>query len=200
MHINGRIHHHGQPRFWNTMVSLTAHFLKLLCSGDIREEEIRTQLTSCWASTLFNRMCETRNPTGLLAWFFTTRQRSCRKVTFLVVFCLSTGGLMWPLTMMHSTSLYSPHPQIGSEIWWLLKHYGRCKWAVRILLRCFLVSLYFHFLTTVEEGERETIQLPLCRAPTLFHKTYKVSDIGLFVRLQYIFLGILVLINSVNSF
>ena len=55
---------------------------------------------------------------------------------------------MWPLRMMHRTSLYSSPPYMGrgnpltSGGYWK-SAYGRCKWVVRILLECFLVKLLF---------------------------------------------------------
>ena len=72
-------------------------------------------------------------PTSIITSVITIRQRSCRKVMFSVMsVCLSfhpQGGPMWPLPIMHWTSLYrvlppcrGTHlctgPTLASDIWW----------------------------------------------------------------------------------
>ena len=111
----------------------------------------------------------------LFQMFVTARQRSCWKVTFQsclsISYSVHSGGVpMWPLTMMHWISLYSPPPALvrtsRHQTWDTPfdpvpvpaqpEHYicpllvtsgggywsthGRWKRAVRILLERFLVS------------------------------------------------------------
>ena len=89
----------------------------------------------CW------RSLEGRRPLLRESWirpylvFITACQRNFWEGNIFSLVCLSTEG-MWPLSMMHWTSLYSSSRSLISG------GYGP-KRVVRILLECFLVSCSF---------------------------------------------------------